>query len=323
MDASRLLGFGLLGLVAYLLMANRASAGELPYAEAPEPYEGMGFDPFAGAYPIASQVPAEDWSWFDWGATPAPAPAEDWSWSDWGATPAPAWGTAQDAPAGPPAPAEDWSWSDWGSTPAPAWGTAQDTPAGPPAPAEDWSWSDWGSTSAPTWEPAVIPSGQSQADANVAAFLTLIRTTEGTERLANPYAAVYGYVFEITDFSDHPANLGWKGERLPDQYCRAAGLSPGCVSTAAGAYQFIRPTWNGLRARASAWDFSPESQDRAAMALLDQIGALPSIQRGDFQRAIQVASSQWASLPYSRSGQPKFPMQTALQIYQDAGGLLA
>ena len=269
MDASRLLGFGLLGLVAYLLMANRASAGELPYAEAPEPYEGMGFDPFAGAYPIASQVPVDAFN--------------------------------------------DWSWSDWGSTPAPA----------PGAPETDWTWQDWGSTSAPPWGTAVTPSGPSQADANVAAFLTLIRTTEGTERLANPYAAVYGYVFEITDFSDHPANLGWKGERLPDQYCLAAGLSPGCVSTAAGAYQFIRRTWNGLRARASAWDFSPESQDRAAMALLDQIGALPSIQRGDFQRAIQVASSKWASLPYSRSGQPKFPLQTALQIYQDAGGLLA
>jgi lysozyme len=167
----------------------------------------------------------------------------------------------------------------------------------------------------------------------VAAFLTLIRTTEGTERLANPYAAVYGYVFEITDFSDHPANLGWKGERLPDHYCRAAGLTPGCVSTAAGAYQFIKPTWSGktvkgifypgLKQRLNLPDFSPESQDRAAIALLDQIGAIPSIQRGDFQRAIQVASSQWASLPYSRSGQPKFPMQTALQIYQDAGGLLA
>lgn len=162
--------------------------------------------------------------------------------------------------------------------------------------------------------------------ANVAAFLALIRTTEGTERAPNPYAVTYAYkVTANTDpGSRHPADpaLGvyrWRGERLPDSYCIAAGIAPPCVSTAAGAYQFIWPTWNNL---SGGSDFSPSSQDAAAIELLAQLGALAAIERGDFVGALQRASQMagWASLPYSPSGQPRVTVQQAVDIFLAAGG---
>ncbi|NBR71775.1 MAG: hypothetical protein EBT75_06755 [Proteobacteria bacterium] len=112
--------------------------------------------------------------------------------------------------------------------------------------------------------------------------------------------------------------------KLPGAMCRAAGLGPGCVSTAAGAYQFIKPTWERVRqtkgARKRLVDFSPTSQDEAAVRLLDEIGATPLIQSGHIGDAIKVASRVWASLPGSRAQQNPKAMQYALDRF--AEGLL-
>ena len=120
---------------------------------------------------------------------------------------------------------------------------------------------------------------------------------------------------------DHPVATGEKtGIRLPDRYCRAAGLRPGCVSTAAGAYQIILPTWRRVR-EAGRWgprlaDFSIDSQDEAARRILEGTGALARLAAGDVEGAIRRAASQWASLPGSTSGQPQRTIAEVLTWYR-------
>jgi len=163
---------------------------------------------------------------------------------------------------------------------------------------------------------------QLNAGTNVDALMAVIREHESRHRYDATYADnVTG--FRITDFSDHPGNLGWKGVRLGDSTCIAAGFSPGCVSTAAGAYQFIKPTWNGLVSRYGFPDFTNGSQDAAAFALLQEIGAVELVQAGDIEGALRLASKQWASMPYSTSGQPKANLQTVLDEFQSFGGVIA
>lgn len=156
----------------------------------------------------------------------------------------------------------------------------------------------------------------------LSAFLYMIRTAEHGEWRddAARYFTFYSGL-SFTGTSDHPTNTGERqGVKLPDRYCRAAGLRPGCVSTAAGAYQIIRPTWDRVRA-AGAWgprlpDFGVDSQDEAARRILSQSGALARLEAGDIEGAIRRAGTQWASLPGSSAGQPQKSMAQALAYYR-------
>ena len=167
--------------------------------------------------------------------------------------------------------------------------------------------------------PPAEPVLQSPFD-SLGAFLYMIRHTEHTRAKADSGAAYQTYFgnTQFYDLSDHPVNTGEKKPvRLSDAMCRAAGFSPGCVSTAAGAYQFIKPTWNHVRA-GGAWgsrlpDFSPASQDEAARRALLESGALTLIEAGDIRGAIAKASKLWASLPGSIAGQPMYSFNDALR----------
>ena len=92
---------------------------------------------------------------------------------------------------------------------------------------------------------------------NVRAFLKAIRLGEGTTDDMGYYRIVGGGTF--TDDSTHP-RVKVHIEKY-DLY-----------STAAGAYQIIWPTWKNLMMRYAFPDFSPECQDEAAVALIDEIG---------------------------------------------------
>ncbi|MHC3092214.1 glycoside hydrolase family 24 protein [Acinetobacter nosocomialis] len=76
-------------------------------------------------------------------------------------------------------------------------------------------------------------------------------------------------------------------------------------TTAAGRYQFLKDTWDGLARQYGIKDFSPQSQDFGALALLAQNGALPYVLKGDFNTAIRKSGSTWASLPTSPYAQNK------------------
>ena len=70
------------------------------------------------------------------------------------------------------------------------------------------------------------------ASRNTAAYLALLRQSEGTDNALDPYAVCYGYGHTIRNFADHPAITGeWTGQRLPDAMCKNAGFGPGCKST--------------------------------------------------------------------------------------------
>lgn len=170
-------------------------------------------------------------------------------------------------------------------------------------------WGQWWDMTDPYF-PDTVDTGQMQAAQRVAAFLYMLGSAEVGERAmrdGTAYQTFYGGS-RFFNLADHPVLTGEKkGVRLPDEWCRRAGFSPGCVSTAAGAYQFTVGTWSEMRA-AGAWgarlpDFSPASQDEAARRLLLKIGALPLIEGGDFDNALWRASSRWASLPGSTAGQ--------------------
>lgn len=183
----------------------------------------------------------------------------------------------------------------------------------------------------PPWEPGTYmpapagPVASLDPDLNVAAFLAMIRATEGTGNQADPYGTVYGYgdVANTSPGSRHPADpaLGaarWPGVKLPDSYCAGAGLPPGCVSTAAGAYQIIWPTWRNL----GQPDFSPTSQENAAIKLIDGRGALGYVRAGQFDAALRALGNEWASLPYATVGQPKYTVTQVAQLYVQAGGTM-
>jgi len=152
-------------------------------------------------------------------------------------------------------------------------------------------------------------------DQNVAAFLMLIRKCEGT---AGPdgYRALFGYPAPgrtFTSFADHP--------RRKFPFTQTDGVVN--YTTAAGAYQFIRWTWDRLQSRLKLPDFSPESQDKAAMELIADAHAMADVKAGRVQEALDKCSSIWASLPASHYPQPKRSLQYALDAYSDAGGSLA
>ena len=75
-------------------------------------------------------------------------------------------------------------------------------------------------------------------------------------------------------------------------------VGKGLRSTAAGRYQFLDSTWRGLGMK----DFSPRSQDLAAIKLMQQRGMIEPLLRGDFNGAIHRGAPEWASLPTASGG---------------------
>jgi len=159
------------------------------------------------------------------------------------------------------------------------------------------------------------------------AFLYMIQAAEtGAHAVAtgDAYRTLYGGAL-FQSMEDHPANLGWPGVTLPPRMCAAVGLRPGCVSTAAGAFQIIRPTWDRVR-KAGRWgpylyDFSEASQDEAGRRLLIECGALPLIEAGDFDGALRKAAPVWASLPGSTAQQNPKSRAAVYALYSSALGV--
>jgi len=156
---------------------------------------------------------------------------------------------------------------------------------------------------------------------DVKAFLWMIRACEHRYPRDVVNDACYnmfygGKIFQ--DLADHPVVTGELAPvPLPDRLCLAAGLTPPCYSTAAGAYQFIRPTWTRLRNKLGLDDFSEQNQDKAALELLKETGIVDLIQAGEIEAAIRKASNIWASLPGSTAQQNPKAMGYALDRFAE------
>lgn len=145
---------------------------------------------------------------------------------------------------------------------------------------------------------------------NLRAFLGMIRTAEGTAG-PNGYRTLFGGTL-FSSFADHP--------RI--KITARSGGSP-ITSSAAGAYQIIERTWNEVAAKLGLPDFSPASQDRAAVELIRRRGALRDVYAGRLDAAIVKCNREWASLPGSPYGQPTISADRAYQLYAAAGGEVA
>lgn len=154
-------------------------------------------------------------------------------------------------------------------------------------------------------------SAEQAGGQNVVAFLDMIAHAEGVERFSehNGYDVMVGGK-TFTRYDEHPRTLVW----LPKYRIN---------STAAGRYQFLWRTWNSLRNRLRLPDFGPASQDRAAIELLRETGALADIKKGWISSAVRKSRKTWASLPDAGYGQREVPLESLLAVYQKAGGQIA
>ena len=146
--------------------------------------------------------------------------------------------------------------------------------------------------------------------ANEQAFLDMLAVSEGTYGHGdNGYnVLVGGDLFH--GYAKHPDVL-------------VALNSKGLKSTAAGRYQFLKRTWDALAAKLHLRDFSPASQDVAALELIAERGAADDVRSGRFADAVQKCRKIWASLPGAGYGQRENAIKSLQAAYIRAGGTLA
>lgn len=141
---------------------------------------------------------------------------------------------------------------------------------------------------------------------NLQAFLWVIRFCEGTAGTDGYRTMFGGGTFD--SYADHPR------KRFP---------FGNTYSTAAGAYQFLASTWDECAKALSLPDFSPASQDLAAVYLIKRRGALEDVEAGRIATALADCNKEWASLPGAPYGQPTRSLEYCLKVYADHGGALA
>lgn len=150
---------------------------------------------------------------------------------------------------------------------------------------------------------------------NLQAFLLMIRKCEGTAS-ANGYRYLFGSRYNkeklFYEYTDHPKQYF--------DYTDKAGKT--IKTSAAGAYQITYTTWKALKAKIKLTDFTPASQDKAAIQLIKETGAIPLIEKGKFNEAINKVRKIWASLPMSGNNQPERSLTQATAWYKDAGGTI-
>jgi len=157
--------------------------------------------------------------------------------------------------------------------------------------------------SADSKRPSALPPGTSLR--NIRAFLLMIQYAEGTLG-TNAYRMMYGGGL-FSGFQKHPNRAISKG---------------GLISTAAGAYQFLYRTWSELQRQLQLPDFSPSSQDKAAIELIRRRGAFEDVQEGRIALAIDKCHKIWASFPGAGYGQGERSLQALLQAYRQFGGII-
>jgi muramidase (phage lysozyme) len=154
-------------------------------------------------------------------------------------------------------------------------------------------------------------------DPRVKAMLDLLSFTEGT-------GTDYGKVVEglVLTSPYYPELVGKRNvsvtnlSRHPDILVQVDAT---LKSTAAGRYQFLKSTWDGL----GMSDFSAVSQDIAAVKLMQRRGMIAPLLAGDLDQAVYKGAPEWASLPIVTGGsyyggQPARTIIEIRRVYQAA-----
>lgn len=116
------------------------------------------------------------------------------------------------------------------------------------------------------------------------ALLNTIRFAEGTWKDGHKegYRVVFGGEM-VSTLDKHPNQV-----RYSSRY----------TSAAAGAYQFLPGTWEEASRRLNLSDFGPDSQDQAALYLIERRNALDLVDTGRITPTlIAKLAPEWASLP--------------------------
>jgi len=147
---------------------------------------------------------------------------------------------------------------------------------------------------------------------NVQAALKCIRHTEGTSADDG-----YNYIFgsspnndlRFADMSQHPNDKQTHNK---------------ITSTAAGAYQILYSTYADLCEKYGFTDFEPHTQDLMCCAIFDLINVLTAVSKGLLlsEAVMTKISNQWASMPYSKYGQPTHTIADVREFYLSVGGTL-
>jgi len=154
--------------------------------------------------------------------------------------------------------------------------------------------------------------------------LAMLDTIAWAEATGGNYAKMVNGVVIASPF--YPSLLGQANVSIPS-FSRYPAItvrvSPTIMSTAAGRYQFLQGTWAQLAPALGLPDFSPTSQDIAAVQLMKRAGMINFLLAGQVQQAIYAGSPVWASLPMANgrsfySGQPAQNIGGLLAVYQIA-----
>jgi len=154
-------------------------------------------------------------------------------------------------------------------------------------------------------------------DTDIKAVLRTIRRGEGTIAPDG-----YSYLFgsspknnrRFTDFSTHP------NQRFT---FTINGVTN--ITSAAGAYQILKKTFDTLCFKYGFKDFTPQTQDLMALALFDTRGCLKAVADGNFfdPEIMDRLNNEWASLPMAGYGQPEKSMDQVKRWYIMEGGIIA
>lgn len=151
-------------------------------------------------------------------------------------------------------------------------------------------------------------------DKNIAAFLDMIAHSEiGPELLKvsdDGYNVIVGSTPKKPILFDSYASH-------PRRYQKAMN------SDAAGRYQFMGRYWPHYKLQLNLPDFGPESQDRWAIHLIKECKALDAVRVGDFDHAVHLCRSRWASFPGAGYNQHEHKLDTLRMAYKQAGGVFA
>lgn len=139
---------------------------------------------------------------------------------------------------------------------------------------------------------------------NLHAFLDMIAVSEGTKGRGDDGYNILVGGSTFHDYRRHPAIV--------------VNLGRGLKSTAAGRYQILNRNYKFYSKKLGLKDFSPVSQDRIAIELIRERGALASIEAGYIREAIVKCRPVWASFPGAGYGQREHSMKRLLVAFENA-----
>ena len=143
---------------------------------------------------------------------------------------------------------------------------------------------------------------------NLKAFLEVIAFAEGAD-----YNTYYqGSKFK--NLSEHP----YITKEKPKIPLKGTNL----FSTAAGKYQITATTWNEYKKRVNLTDFSPESQDKFAIFLIDKIRkALKDVEDGYLDIAMNKCRNEWASFDLILKKKYPKTFDQCVEVFIKNGGI--